>query len=333
MLAACRGEPVDRPPVWLMRQAGRYLPEYREIRARTSFLELCADAERACEVSLQPWRRFGVDAIVVFSDILLPLTALRLSLDFDPGPVLADPLKDARDLARLEGSVVSAMTPTCAAIRQIARETNGQNAVIGFAGAPWTLAAYALEQRLSRDTVAISALSYADPALLDRLLDRMSEITAETLRLQIEAGADVLQIFDTWAGMLAADRFRRFAGRALRRVLDLLPARRPPVILYARAATHLVDEMAALQPDVVSLDWRVDLALAARRVGRDVSLQGNLDPAALLQPPAQIEREVALLIEKGRAARGHVVNLGHGVQPHTPVEGVAAFVRAAQSVS
>ncbi len=333
MLAACRGEPVDRPPVWLMRQAGRYLPEYREIRARTSFLELCADAERACEVSLQPWRRFGVDAIVVFSDILLPLTALRLSLDFDPGPVLADPLKDARDLARLEGSVVSAMTPTCAAIRQIARETNGQNAVIGFAGAPWTLAAYALEQRLSRDTVAISALSYADPALLDRLLDRMSEITAETLRLQIEAGADVLQIFDTWAGMLDADRFRRFAGRALRRVLDLLPARRPPVILYARAATHLVDEMAALQPDVVSLDWRVDLALAARRVGRDVSLQGNLDPAALLQPPAQIEREVALLIEKGRAARGHVVNLGHGVQPHTPVEGVAAFVRAAQSVS
>ncbi len=333
MLAACRGEPVDRPPVWLMRQAGRYLPEYREIRARTSFLELCADAERACEVSLQPWRRFGVDAIVVFSDILLPLTALRLSLDFDPGPVLADPLKDARDLARLEGSVVSAMTPTCAAIRQIARETNGQNAVIGFAGAPWTLAAYALEQRLSRDTVAISALSYADPALLDRLLDRMSEITAETLRLQIEAGADVLQIFDTWAGMLAADRFRRFAGRALRRVLDLLPARRPPVILYARAATHLVDEIAALQPDVVSLDWRVDLALAARRVGRDVSLQGNLDPAALLQPPAQIEREVALLIEKGRAARGHVVNLGHGVQPHTPVEGVAAFVRAAQSVS
>ena len=333
MLAACRGEPVDRPPVWLMRQAGRYLPEYREIRARTSFLELCADAERACEVSLQPWRRFGVDAIVVFSDILLPLTALRLSLDFDPGPVLADPLKDARDLARLEGSVVSAMTPTCAAIRQIARETNGQNAVIGFAGAPWTLAAYALEQRLSRDAVAISALSYADPALLDRLLDRMSEITAETLRLQIEAGADVLQIFDTWAGMLAADRFRRFAGRALRRVLDLLPARRPPVILYARAATHLVDEIAALQRDVVSLDWRVDLALAARRVGRDVSLQGNLDPAALLQPPAQIEREVALLIEKGRAARGHIVNLGHGVQPHTPIEGVAAFVRAVQSVS
>jgi len=330
MLAACRGEPVDRPPVWLMRQAGRYLPEYREIRARTSFLDLCADAEQACEVSLQPWRRFGVDAIVVFSDILLPLSSLDLSLDFDPGPVLADPVKDASDLSRLDGSVASAMAPTCEAIRQIARATKGENAVLGFAGAPWTLAAYALEARLSRDTVAISALSYADPGLLDRLLDRMAEITAETLRLQIDAGADALQIFDTWAGMLAADRFRRFAGRALKRVLDLLPDERPPVILYARAATHLVDELAALEPDVVSLDWRVDLAEAASRIGRGVSLQGNMDPAALLQPPEQIERDVAQMIAKGRQARGHVLNLGHGIQPHTPVEGVAAFVRAAQ---
>jgi uroporphyrinogen decarboxylase len=331
MLAACRGEPVDRPPVWLMRQAGRYLPEYREIRARTPFLELCADAAQACEVSLQPWRRFGVDAIVVFSDILLPLTALDLSLDFDPGPVVADPIRGTDDLARLDGDVAGAMAPTCEAIRRIARETKGEQAVIGFAGAPWTLAAYALEERLSRDTVAITALSYADPDGLQRLLARMAEITAETLALQIEAGADALQIFDTWAGMLAPDRFRSLAGRALGRVLELLPERRPPVILYARGATHLVDELAALRPDVVSLDWRVDLAEAAGRIGRDVSLQGNLDPAALQQAPAAIERDVARLIEQGRKARGHVVNLGHGIQPHTPIEGVAAFVRAVQA--
>ena len=328
MLGASLGEPVDRPPVWLMRQAGRYLPEYREVRARTGFLDLCRDPERAAEVSLHPYRRFGVDAIVVFSDILLPLTATDLALDFDPGPVIAEPLRPDRELSRLRGDATAAMAATCEAIRRIRDETAGEVAVVGFAGAPWTLAAYALESRLSRDTVAIRSLSYQDPELLDRLLDRMAEISAETLTAQIEAGADLLQIFDTWAGMLAADRFRRFAGRALARVLDLLPAARPPVILFARGAAHLTEELAELGPDVVSLDWRVDLAEAAAGIGRRVSLQGNLDPAALLRPPEQIERDVSALIEQGRKARGHIVNLGHGIQPDTPVEGVAAFVRA-----
>ncbi len=331
MLRACRGEPVDRPPVWLMRQAGRYLPEYREIRSRVSFLELCADSERAAEVSLQPHQRFGVDAIVVFSDILLPLTATSLQLEFDPGPVVANPLQPAEGLAALAGDVGSAMAPTCEAIRAIRAATGGETAVIGFAGAPWTLAAYALEARLSRDTVGIVSLSYREPEQLDALLERMAEISAATLALQIEAGADVLQIFDTWAGMLSAERFRRTAGRALARVLELLPETRPPVILFARGAAHLVDELAALGPDVVSLDWRTDLAEAARRIGDRVSLQGNLDPAALLQPPEAIERQVRDLVEQGRKARGHVVNLGHGVLPHTPPESVAAFVRAAQS--
>ena len=330
MVRACRGESVDRPPVWLMRQAGRYLPEYREIRERVSFLDLCADAERAAEVSLQPYRRFGVDAIVVFSDILLPLVGLGVELDFDPGPAVANPIRDERDLVRLEGSIESAMAPTCEAIRAIVRETGGEVAVIGFAGAPWTLAAYASETRLSRDVLALTSLSYREPQLLDRLLDRLAQITAAALELQIEAGAHALQIFDTWAGVLAPERFRRFAGRALQRVLDLLPEESPPLILFARGATHLMDELAGLDPDVVSLDWRVDLADAAHRIGRRVSLQGNLDPAALMQPPAEIERQVRALVAKGRKARGHIVNLGHGVQPQTPVESVAAFVRAVQ---
>ena len=330
MVRACRGEPVDRPPVWLMRQAGRYLPEYREIRAGTGFLELCADPELACEVSLQPQRRFGMDAVVVFSDILLPLTALGLELDFDPGPVLRNPIRGEADLARLAGDVAEAMAPTCEAIRRIAVATGDDAAVLGFAGAPWTLAAYALEERLSRDTTAITRLSYAEPALLDRLLERMAEVAAETLTVQIEAGAHALQIFDTWAGMLAPDRFRRFAGRAIAQVLERLPEPRPPIILYARAATHLSEELAALGPDVVSLDWRVDLAAAAQGIGQRVSLQGNLDPAALSQPPAEIAREVERLRREGRPARGHVLNLGHGIQPHTPVEGVAAFVEAAK---
>ena len=331
MLAACRGEPTDRPPVWLMRQAGRYLPEYREVRSRMAFLELCADADAAADVSLQPYRRFGMDGIVVFSDILLPLAGLGLGVDFAPGPVVRNPIRGAADLDRLAGSPAEYMRPTCAAIRKIADATEGSVAVLGFAGAPWTLAAYALEEKLSRDTVAITALSYAEPALLDRLLDRMAEITAETLALQIEAGANAIQIFDTWAGMLAAPRFRRFAGRALERVIDLLPEERPPLILFARGASHLAEELVGLGPDVVSLDWRVDLGSFAERFGQQVSLQGNLDPAALMQAPDEVAREVRALVAAGRKARGHVVNLGHGLQPHTPVESVGAFVDAVKA--
>jgi uroporphyrinogen decarboxylase len=200
MLRACRGEPTDRPPVWLMRQAGRYLPEYREIRARASFLEMCRDPAIAAEVSLQPYRRFGMDAVIVFSDILLPLTGLKLDLDFQPGPRVENPILQASDLWRLEGSVAEAMQPTCDAIRALKATLGGETAVIGFAGAPWTLCAYASERKLSRDLVALAALSYREPGLLERLLERMAEITTETLQLQIEAGADVLQIFDTWAG-------------------------------------------------------------------------------------------------------------------------------------
>jgi uroporphyrinogen decarboxylase len=328
MLAACRGAPVDRPPVWLMRQAGRYLPEYRALREKHSFLETCRDPEMAAEVSLQPLRRFGMDAVVVFSDILLPLTGLGVDLDFQPGPVVANPVAGEGDLARLEGSAAEAMEPTCAAIRRVKRELGDSVAVIGFAGAPWTLAAYASESKLSRDLDALSALSYREPRFVERLLERLAEVTSETLRAQIEAGADVLQIFDTWAGVLDAERFRRFAGRAIARALEGLPRQRPPVIVYARAASHLLEEIAALGADVISVDWRIDLADAAARLDGRAALQGNLDPAALYAPPEEIRRAVRALVEKGRKARGHIVNLGHGVGPRTPVESVAAFVDA-----
>ncbi len=311
-----------------MRQAGRCLPEYRQIRAQHGFLETCRAPEIATRISLQPFERFGMDGVVVFSDILLPLGSL--GLDYQPGPVVAHPVTDDAGLARLEGSVADTMAPTCEAIRALKRELGPRAAVIGFAGAPWTLAAYASEQKLSRDLVTLSALSYREPAFLDRLLDRMAEVSAEALRVQIEAGADVVQIFDTWAGALSAPRFERFAGRALRRVLELLPERRPPVIVFARGAAHLTDALARLGADVVSLDWRVDLAEAAARIGQRVSLQGNLEPNALAGPIAEIERSVAELIAAGRKARGHVLNLGHGVPPSTPLEGVGAFVRAAK---
>jgi uroporphyrinogen decarboxylase len=314
-----------------MRQAGRYLPEYQEIRSRSTFLEMCRDPEIAAEVSLQPYRRFGMDGVIVFSDILLPLTGLEIDLDFRPGPQVANPVRTEGDLIRLDGSVAGAIQTTCEAIRLLKAELGNETPVIGFAGAPWTLAAYASETRLSRDLTVLSALSYHEPLLLERLLRRMAEITTETLRLQIAAGADILQVFDTWAGLLSRERFQRFAGPALRQVLDALPASRPPVILFARGAVHLVDDLVDLGPDVVSLDWRVDLEDVAARAGERVSLQGNLDPAALSAPPAEISRQVEQLIKAGHTARGHILNLGHGVLPTTPIEGVAAFVEAAHN--
>jgi uroporphyrinogen decarboxylase len=233
-------------------------------------------------------------------------------------------------MRQLAGSAAAAIEPTCEAIRRLRAELGDSAAVIGFAGAPWTLAAYATESRLSRDLQVLGALSWSEPDFVDALLERMAQICAESLRAQIEAGADALQLFDTWAGVLSAPRFERFAGRALRRVLELLPAERPPLILFARGAAHLVDALAGIGADVVSLDWRVDLAAAADRIGRRVSLQGNLEPNALAAAPARIEAAVGELIDAGRRARGHIVNLGHGVLPSTPVEGVAAFVRAVQ---
>ncbi len=327
---ACRGEATDRAPVWLMRQAGRYLPEYRELRSKLGFLELCGSADLAAEVSLQPFRRFRMDGVVVFGDILVPLSGLGLDFEFAPGPTTHRPIVNAADLARLEGSVAEAMAPTCDAIRALRAELGDDAAVIGFAGAPWTLAAYASEEKLSRDLVALGALSYREPGLLDALLDRMAEITAETLVVQAEAGADALQIFDTWAGVLSRERFQRFAGRALKRVLEALPKSRPPVTLYARGAPHLLDELVEVGADVISLDWRTNLGEAADRVDGRVSLQGNLDPAALNGSPETIRADVGRILEEGHRARGHILNLGHGVQPGTPVEGVGTFVAAAQ---
>jgi len=327
---AARGEPVDRPPVWLMRQAGRYLPEYRAIREKSSFLAMCDSPDLAAEISLQPFRRFGMDGVVVFSDILLPLRGGGLELEFAPGPVIANPLRGPADLDRLAVDVAAAIAPTCEALRRLRRELGPRAALIGFAGAPWTLAAYATESRLSRDVEVLSALAWRDPDTVQKILERTSQICAEALRLQIEAGADCVQIFDTWAGVLDRTRFEQLAGRALRRVLSLLGPERPPVIVFARGAAHLLDGLADLGADVVSLDWRSDLGEAAARVGQRVSLQGNLDPTALLGPLAGIARGVREIVRAGRKARGHIVNLGHGVLPSTPVEAVATFVSTAQ---
>src|SRR5258706_13097605 len=236
-----------------MRQAGRYLPEYRALREKSSFLAMCDSAELATEISLQPHRRFGMDGVVVFSDILLPLRAGDLELTFSPGPTVANPLRGLADLQRLTGDVAPAIAATCETLRRLRRELGPRAALIGFAGAPWTLAAYATESKLSRDVEVLSALSWREPDTVLRILERMAEICAETLRLQIEAGADCPQIFDTRAAVVHRPPFQKIAGRAPPHVVARLGRDRPPGIVFARRAAHPLDELPHLRPGVVSL--------------------------------------------------------------------------------
>jgi len=332
LLRACRGEPVDRPPVWLMRQAGRYLPEYRRVRERVSFLELCRDVERAVEVTLQPVDLLGSEAAIVFSDIFVPLLGTGVALDFAPGPVIAEPLRSAEQVARLRVPDPRESVPFVFEIlRVLRRELEGRAVpLIGFAGAPFTLAAYLVEGRGSRSFPALKRLLYREPEVLRELLGRLTDLVVAHLNAQIEAGAQVVQLFDTWAGILGPAEWREWVLPTHREIAAKLDRSAAPLILYVNDGAHVVDAMLEAGPDVISLDWRVDLADAARRAGRRASVQGNLDPLALHAPPAQIETRVREMVRAAAPARGHVLNLGHGCLPDTPVEGVRAFIQAAK---
>jgi uroporphyrinogen decarboxylase len=334
LLRACRGEPVDRPPVWLMRQAGRYLPEYRRVREQVSFLDLCRDVERAVEVTLQPVELLGSEAAIVFSDIFVPLLGTGVELDFAPGPVIAQPLRSAEQVARLRVPDPRESVPFVFEILRRLRSELADRRVplIGFAGAPFTLAAYLVEGRGSRSFSALKRLLYREPEVLRALLARLTELVVAHLNAQIEAGAQVVQLFDTWAGILGPDDWREWVLPVHREIVSRVDRAAAPLVLYAADAPHALDAMLASGADVLSLDWRIDLARAARRVGRAASLQGNLDPCALFAPPDAIRAKVRELARAGASARGHVLNLGHGCLPDTPVEGVRAFIEAAKSL-
>jgi uroporphyrinogen decarboxylase len=335
MLRACRGEPVDRPPVWLMRQAGRYLPEYRAVRAQGSFLDACRDVERAVEISLQPLRLVGTEAVILFSDIFVPVLALGVDVDFRPGPVIAQPVRTLGDVEKLADWDLERSIPYVFEILRRLRAALAAEAVplLGFAGAPFTLAAYLVEGHGSRHFAALKRMLYAEPAVLRALLDRLTDMTVDYLNAQIEAGAQVVQLFDTWAGLLAPEEYRRWVLPTHRAIAERVDRARAPLILYVNDGAHVLGEMAESGADVLSLDWRVELGEAARRVGRRASLQGNLDPCALAAPPAAIEEMVRGLAAAAAPARGHVLNLGHGCLPETPVEGVRAFTAAARKLT
>jgi len=333
-LRACRGEPVDRPPVWLMRQAGRYLPEYRAARAGVSFLEACRDVDRAVEISLQPLRLVGTEAVILFSDIFIPVLGMGVDLDFRPGPVIAQPIRTLAEVEKLAVSDPRARVPYVFEIlRRLRTELEAEEVpLLGFAGAPFTLAAYLVEGKGSKEFAVLKRLMYCEPAVLHALLDRLTEMTVDYLNAQIEAGAQAVQLFDTWAGLLSAADYREWILPTHQAIARRLNRDAAPLILYVNGGAHVLDAMAESGADVLSLDWRVEFADAARRVGRRVALQGNLDPCALAAPPERIAAWVRELREAGRAARGHVLNLGHGCLPETPVAGVRAFTDAVRAL-
>jgi uroporphyrinogen decarboxylase len=320
--------------VWLMRQAGRYLPEYRRTRGDTPFLEFCRSVERAVEVSLQPVDLVGSEAVILFSDIFVPIPGMGVDVAFRPGPVVAEPIRSVAQVERLRAPDPRESVPFVFEIlRRLRRELAGRELpLIGFSGAPFTLAAYLVQGHGSPQFPALRRMLYAEPEVLRALQARLTDLVVRYLDAQIEAGAQVVQLFDTWAGLLGESEYREWVLPVHREIAAKLGRERAPLVLYVGGGPHLVEVMAESGADVLSLDWRVDLADAARRVGTRVSLQGNLDPCALAAPPAEIDRRVRALAEAGRAARGHVLNLGHGVLPDTPAEGVRAFTAAARAL-
>ena len=323
LVHAARGLPVSRTPVWFMRQAGRSLPEYRALRAGTAMLEACQDPDLVTEITLQPVRRHGVDAAILFSDIVLPLVVAGIDIEIKPGigPVVADPVRSVADVDALPPLDPERLAFLQTAVRQLVAEL-GATPLIGFAGAPFTLATYLIEGGPSKEHARTKAFMYAEPAAWGRLLDRLAVSAATFLRAQVDAGASAVQLFDSWAGVLSAADYAERVLPHSRAVFDGLGSGRVgedrvPRIHFGVGTGELLPLIGDAGADVVGVDWRVPLDEAARRVGPARSLQGNLDPAVLLADRATVDREVRRVVEQGRAARGHIFNLGHGVLPDT----------------
>jgi uroporphyrinogen decarboxylase len=319
---------LPRRPLWIMRQAGRYLPEYRELRARHSFKALASTPELATEVTLLPLKRFALDAAIVFADIMSPIPALGIEFDFAPGPVVANPIRSHADVEALAAPDDDAVAPeVMGALAGARRALPAEVALLGFCGAPWTLAAYLVEGRGVKDFPTLRAFAAAEPAALDALLARLTDLLAAYLIRQGEAGADAVQIFDSWAGVLSLAQWQRQIRPHLERLLRKVGEAGLPRILFLQNAPHLTDAYAELPAEVLACDWRVDLAALQRRLDGSRALQGNLDPALLLGG-AEVTRAAARELLEQVAPRGHIVNLGHGILPGTPLASVAALVEA-----
>ena len=326
-----RGEPCERTPIWVMRQAGRYLPEYQEVRKQYTFNELCRTPEAACEVTLQPIRRFGFDAAIMFSDILTPLEAMGAPFDFSQGgPRLERPVRteaeiDAlRTYAPLEGTGFVAD-----AIRLMKEGLGGTTPLIGFAGSPFTLATYLIEGGGSKDFVTLKTMLYSRPDLLQRLMDKLTEQTLAYLRMQAEAGVDAIQLFDTWGGILHPADYDRVVLPCVKRIMDGLKGTGLPRIYFLKGSAPYLASVTTLDVEALGLDWTMDMGRTLPLV-EGYAVQGNLDPLALFGTHEEIRRRALEICAAGKAARGHVFNLGHGITPPTPIAAVETLVETVQ---
>ncbi len=338
-LRALKREPVDRTPVWMMRQAGRYLPEYRASRAKAGdFMSLCRNPELCCEVTMQPLERYGLDAAILFSDILTIPDAMGLGLEFKQGegPVFERPLRDARAIENLGiPDPETDLRYVMDAVRTIRGALGNRLPLIGFSGSPWTLATYMVEGAGGSDFSLIKRMAYDSPEMLDTLLAKLSASVSLYLDAQVRAGADVLMIFDTWGGVLAPADYLQFSLEPMARIVEHLKRVAPqiPVILFTKNGGQHLEVMAQTGCDALGVDWTIDLATARARVGDRVALQGNLDPTVLLAQPARIEAAVARVLESYGHGNGHIFNLGHGILQQTPPEHAAAMVEAVRALS
>ena len=331
-LKACRNEPTDFTPVWIMRQAGRYMKEYRAIRKKVAFLEMCKTPELVTEATLLPIDIIGVDAAILFSDILIPVEAMGMEVSFTEkrGPVFSNPIRTEFQVQSLSipgpAESIERMAFIPDSIKLILRALDNRVPLIGFSGAPFTLATYMIEGETSKNFTWIKRIMYTEPALLHNLLDKIATTVIHYLNMQIEAGVDAVQLFDTWAGSLSPDDYKEFALPYVEKVIKGINKGTCPVILFANGVGNILEYMGNAGANVIGLDWRIDIGNARKRVSDSVSLQGNLDPCVLYAKPPVIRKYVKSIIGKYGPGTGHIFNLGHGILPDTPVDHAKAFV-------
>ncbi len=334
-LKACRREPVDCTPAWFMRQAGRYLPEYQAVRAKHSILEVCKTPELAATVTLQPIDRFPLDAAIIFADILLPLEPMGIQLSFaeGEGPVIHNPVRDRRAVERLRVVDAEPLSYVGKAIAQARRALADRVPLIGFAGAPFTLASYAIEGGGSRHYLRTKHLMYADAAAWHQLMEKLARVVSAYLLAQVKAGAHAVQLFDSWVGCLTPGDYAEYVMPHVRFIFEQLKGAGVPTIHFGTGTAALLELMRAAGGDVIGVDWRVHLDEAWSRLGHDVAIQGNLDPVVLFAPRPELERRIKDILHRAGGRPGHIFNLGHGILPQTPMDNVAAAVDLVHTLS
>ena len=337
LLRAARGEVLERPPVWMMRQAGRYMKAYRDLRDKyPSFRERSENPEIAIEISLQPFRAFQPDGVILFSDILTPLPGIGIGFDIieQRGPIIDPPIRSQEQIDKLHELDPAESLPFIREILQtLRREVGDSSTVLGFVGAPWTLAAYAIEGKSSKDYTIIKSMAFSEPAMLHQFLGKLADAIAVYVRYQIDCGAQVVQMFDSWAGQLSPQDFEAFALPYQRRVVEQVKQTHPdtPLILYINGSAGILERMALAGVDIISVDWTVDMAEARGRIGSNIGVQGNLDPCVLFGSKEVIRDRIYDTVRKA-GNQGHILNLGHGVLPSTPEENVAFFFETAKQI-